>query len=272
MQTPFLPTTLTFEAEAEVATIMLRRPDARNALSRLMAQELLDCIDRVREGSGIRAVVLTGAGGHFCAGGDMRAVSSDDGRSVADRLEAMDLYGRLASELMNLGIPVVAAVDGVAYGAGFSLALLCDIVLVTPRARLCMVFHRMGRIPDLAALYTLPRIVGVRRAKDLVLSAREIDAHEALRIGVATEIVAAEGLSARAHAIAAALARGPALAMRVSKQALNQSLDSSFETLLQIEAAGQAVASASDFGKEAARRFVAKQAPLFQWPLAERSE
>ena len=141
-----------------------------------------------------------------------------------------------------------------------------DLELVSERARLCMVFQRIGLIPDMGAYYTLPRVVGLQRAKELIFSAREIDAAEAQRIGVAMEVVPADGLLARAHAIARSFAGASPVAMSISKRALQSSLGSDLPTLLEIEAAGQALASSSDYAKEAVRRFAAREPAQFHWP------
>ena len=246
-----------------VATITLARPESKNALSREMAQELLDCLAEIRSAPDIRAVILTGAAGNFCSGGDMRHASAGvgDARSPVD---SMELYRNLSVSLISLDLPVVAAVDGVAYGAGFSLALLCDFVLVSDRVRMCMVFHRMGRIPDLAAYFTLPRIVGLARARELIYSAREVGAQEALNLGIAIRIVRSEALPEAADDLASALAAGPPIAMRISKKALGLSSSSSLEAMLLVEGVGQSAASSSDFAKEAGRRFLAKEVSLFR--------
>jgi 2-(1,2-epoxy-1,2-dihydrophenyl)acetyl-CoA isomerase len=168
--------------------------------------------------------------------------------------------------LYDLDRPVIAAVDGPAFGAGFSLALLADFILVSTRARFCMAFGRIGLVPDYGALYTLPRVVGLQRAKELMMSAREVGAAEALNIGLALEVLAPEALMPRAMQMARALSSASPSAMSITKDALNGSLDSDLDSLLKLEAASQAVAGTSDYHKEATRRFVEKQAPQFQWP------
>jgi len=183
----------------------------------------------------------------------------------------MERYRRLTVELHGLNCPVIAAVDGVAYGAGFSLALLADIVLLSERARLSMVFQRIGLIPDCGALFTLPRAVGVQRAKELVFSAREIGPQEALAMGIAMEVLPVEALLPRAMSLARSFCGASEAALAIGKQALNASLQSDLNTMLEIEATGQAVVAGSDYLKEAARRFVAKEPPQFRWPAATAS-
>ena len=257
---------VSIERRDRVAIVTLQRPEARNALSMALAKDLLECLEELRDDEQIGAVVLSGAGGHFCAGGDIRAVGNNDRRTTEQRLAALRTYHQICRVLQGYERPIVAAVDGVAFGAGFSLALLCDVVLVTPRTRMCMVFHKMGRIPDMAALYTLPRAVGTLKAKELILTAREVGGEEARQLGIATELVDPERLSDRALEMAAALSEGPSIATGISKQILNQSLSIGFETLLQLELTGQAAATSSEFAQEAVRRFLAKEPPQFHWP------
>jgi len=249
-----------------VATVTLNRPDAKNALDATMADELGDLLDALRHDAAVRALVLTGAGGAFCAGGDVKAMASSGSRTPAERKAGMARYARIATTLADFERPVIAAADGVCYGAGLSLLLLCDIVLLSQRARLCMVFHRIGLIPDVGALYTLPRVVGLQRARELIFSAREIDAAEALRIGIAMEVHDVAGLLPRAEAIARSFADGPLLALGLSKKALQVSLGSDLASMLALEAEGQVLASTSEFAREAARRFAAREPAQFRWP------
>lgn len=249
-----------------VATITLDRPDAKNALSPQMADELQAALDALQRDETVGAIVLTGAGGNFCSGGDVKGMGQGAVRSTEQRHAGMQRYRQLTVTLLGLDKPLVAALDGVAYGAGFSMALAADIVLVSDRVRLAMVFHRIGLVPDMGAWYSLPRVVGLQRAKELIYSAREIGAAEALRIGLAFETMAPAQLLPRAHAIARSFCGASALAMRLSKRALQSSLQSELAAMLDMEAAGQAIAGGSDYAREAVRRFAAKEAPQFQWP------
>ncbi|WP_431514128.1 enoyl-CoA hydratase/isomerase family protein [Variovorax sp. DAIF25] len=260
--------TLDYRLDDGVATLTLNRPEAKNALDPTMADELGECLAAIRADESVRVLVLAGAGGAFCAGGDVKAMGQGGPRTPEQRRAGLARYTRICTELMALDRPVIAAVDGVAYGAGFSLALMCDIVLLSERARLCMVFQRIGLVPDMGAFYTLPRVVGLQRAKELIFSAREIDAAEALRLGLAMEVVPAEALAARAQAIARSFAGASPVAMSIAKRALQASLGSDLQTLLEIESSGQALASNSDYAKEAVRRFAAREPAQFRWPPA----
>ena len=260
--------TLDYRLDDGVATLTLHRPEAKNALDPTMADELGECLAAIRADESVRVLVLAGAGGAFCAGGDVKAMGQGGPRTPEQRRAGMARYTRICTELMALDRPVIAAVDGVAYGAGFSLALMCDIVLLSERARLCMVFQRIGLVPDMGAFYTLPRVVGLQRAKELIFSAREIDAAEALRLGLAMEVLPAEALAARAQVIARSFAGASPVAMSIAKRALQASLGSDLQTLLEIESSGQALASNSDYAKEAVRRFAAREPAQFRWPPA----
>lgn len=261
--------TILCEIADGVATLTLNRPAAKNALNPLMADELGAVLPELKRNADVRALVLTGAGGAFCAGGDVRGIDNAGPRTPAQIRAGMERYRRLTLELQGMDRPVIAAVDGVAYGAGFSLALLADIVLLSERARLCMVFQRIGLMPDCGALYTLPRAVGLQRARELMFSARELRAQEALSLGIALEVLPPDDLMPRAQALARAMCGASSAAASLTKQALNVSLQSDLASMLEFEATGQAIAASSDYLKEAARRFVAKEPPQFHWPDRE---
>ncbi len=265
------PQTLLIDRADGVVTLTLNRPEAKNALSPQMADELIDILRALRADEAVRAVVLAGAGGDFCAGGDVKGMGAAGPRSAEQRRTAMLRYRELTLALMGLDKPLVAALDGVAYGAGISMALTADLVLVSRRVRCALVFHRIGLVPDCGAWYTLPRLVGLQRAKELIYSAREFGADEALRMGLALEVLAPEALLPRAQALAHSLAEGPGLAFSLSKQALNASLQSELTTMLDLEATAQAVAGSSDYAADAVRRFAAREPARLRWPPAASS-
>jgi len=260
--------TLLSETHEGIASVTLNRPKAKNALDTTMADELGALFTALRRDAEVRVVVLSGAGGAFCSGGDVQQMSQMKPRTHEQRLAGMLRYRELAEAMLSFDRPLIAAVDGVVYGAGFSLALMADIVLVSDRVRLAMVFQRIGLIPDLGAHYTLPRVVGLQRAKELVFSAREIGAAEAVQIGLALEILSPEALLPRAMEIAASFVGASPVAMSLSKLALQASLQSDLATMLDIEASGQAIASGSEYTRESVRRFAAKEPPQFRWPTA----
>jgi 2-(1,2-epoxy-1,2-dihydrophenyl)acetyl-CoA isomerase len=170
------------------------------------------------------------------------------------------------SRLVQLGKPLIAAVDGPAYGAGFSLALMADFVIATPKARFCLSFMRVGLVPDFAAMYTLPRVVGVQRARELMLTAREVAADEALRLGLVLEVVPQDGLMARAQALAHSFTGASPLAVSLVKQGVSMALSQDLQSLLGAEADQQALCFVSADHVQAVQRFLDKQPAAFQWP------
>lgn len=258
--------TVRVQLEAGVATLTLNRPESKNALNGAMRDEMREAVYRIRADREVRAVVLRGAGQDFCSGGDVRGMTVADAEAGRHRMD--DLHGWVAT-LIDLDRPVVAAVDGVCYGAGFSFALAADFIIASTRARFCMPFMKVGLVPDCGAFYTLPRVVGLARAKDLVFTAREMRAPEAKEAGAVLEIVEAAQLHARAAQIAACLANASPVAFGLAKRALNQSLGSDLRAMLDIEAAAQGIAFSTEFHREAVRRFREKEAPLFQWPVSQ---
>ena len=257
--------TLEYVCADGVATITLNRPQARNALNAAMVGELDTLLGQISRDDSVRALILTGAGGAFCAGGDVRSMHAAP-RSAQDWRTGMRRAHRVVRAIHGLDRPVIAAVDGVAFGAGFSLALLADIVLVSSRARFCMAFGRVGLVPDYGALYTLPRVVGLQRAKELVFSAREVAAEEARSMGLALEVHAPENLMPRALEMARALSGASPQALSLAKDALNASLGHELDAMLQMEASGQGIAGSTEYALDAFRRFAEKQPGRFQWP------
>ncbi|MGX5650334.1 MAG: enoyl-CoA hydratase [Hydrogenophaga sp. SCN 70-13] len=258
--------TLLLGVDGGVARLTLNRPEARNAISRRMADELTEALRALRAREDVRVLVLHGAGEHFCAGGDVKGMGEAGPRGAPEARAGMARYRHMTEALHGFDRPVIAAVDGVAYGAGFSLLLLADLVLLSERARLCMVFGRVGLVPDCGALHTLPRVVGLQRAKELVFSAREVRAPEALALGLAMEVLPAQTLLDRALALAAALREASPLALSLAKRALNRSFDQDLAGLLDAEADAQALALCSEAHAEAVRRFVHKAPARFAWP------
>jgi len=255
--------TILFEEANGVAILTLNRPSVKNAMDEEMRRQLAELIIDIQNDNSIRVLIITGAGGTFCSGGDIRGMQEGSPEATRTRLISIHNW---CEPLMNLDKPVIAAVDGVAYGAGLGLVLTADMVLSTPRARFCASFLRMGLIPDFALLYTLPRIVGRQRAKDLVFSAREFDAEEARNMGIVLEIQSVDMLMARAKQMAASMAKASPIALSIAKRALNVSTDSNLTAMLEIEASGQSVARSTDYHSNAVSRFIKKEPPLFHWP------
>lgn len=260
------PELLQFTVRDQVATLTMNNPAKRNAMDMALREQLADAARKVRRDPAIRAVVLTGAGGHFCSGGDLRNIASAGLDNTGWRQRLLNLHEWLR-ELLTLDRPVIAAVDGAAAGAGFSLALAADFILATPRARFCMSFLKVGLVPDVGAFYTLPRIVGVQRARELMLSARDVEADEALRLGLVMELHPPEQLMARAQALAASFTGASPVAVSLIKRTLEQAAGGGLNELLHAEANAQALATGTEQHRQAVQRFLDKQPPTFQWPV-----
>lgn len=245
------------------AVLSLNSPETRNAFSPALREGLAQAVATVRADRDLRVLVLTGAGGQFCAGGDIRTMAGVTMEGAGWR-ERMHGTQRWMAELLTLDKLVIAAVDGAAFGAGFSLALAADFVLASHRARFCMSFMKLGLVPDCGAYYTLPRVVGVQRAKELMLTGREVDAPEALALGIAMELHAPEALLPRALQLADRLAAASPLATSLVKRAMSD--PGALAAVLDAEANAQALAFGSRYTQDAMQRFLDKQAPAFQWP------
>ena len=246
-----------------VATLTLNRPAQRNALDQTMRGEIADIVAAVRRDRTIKVLIIQGAGGAFCAGGDISTMTMDTAAEQArDRMLSLQI---VIADLLNLDRPIIAVVDGAAYGAGVGLALTADLILASPRARFCLSFLRLGAVPDCGVFYTLPRIVGVQRAKELAFSTREFGAQEARDMGLVFEIHPESQIHQRAQVLAASMSKLPLTALSLTKRLFNASLNSDLNTMLDLEAAGQGIARSTEFHKEAAARFMDKQPPIYQW-------
>lgn len=252
----------------QVATITLDCVEKRNALDPILRDQLAQAVRCVRENASVRAVVLTGAGQHFCAGGDLTAIAALN-IDAGQWRQRMDTLHEWLKALITLDRPVIAAVDGAAAGAGFSLALAADFVLATPRAWFCMSFMKVGLVPDVGAFYTLPRVVGVQRAREIMLSGRDVSAQEALQLGIVSELHAPEALLPRAQAIARSFVGASPTAVSLIKRMLEHGAPSLAQAL-DAEANAQAVAAGTSEHKAAVAAFLNKQAPPFQWPKLTR--
>jgi 2-(1,2-epoxy-1,2-dihydrophenyl)acetyl-CoA isomerase len=262
--------TIQFKIHDAVATLTLDRPEVRNALSLQMRAELDEVMAQLKfeAGKGIKALILTGAGGHFCAGGDVKAqsarASGDRGTPMEGRARLREAHPRLI-ELANLEMPVIVAVDGAAAGAGFSLALAGDFILASERAFFVQSFGRLGLVPDWNSLYLLPRLVGLQKAKELIFTARRLPAREAMALGIVHSVHEPQALMAAAERMARKLIRASPAAIALSKNILNQSLHLDNRAVLEMEAMAQTIARDSDFHREAVRRFAAHEPALFDW-------
>ncbi len=248
-----------------VAWITLNRPEALNALAGDMRERLIAALDRVAADPGARALVITGAGRGFCAGGDIRAMAEMRERSATfEELLPLMVAGRaIVTRLAALPMPVLAAVNGPAAGAGLNLALGCDIRWASERATFGATFVRIGLHPDWGGTYTLPRLVGPAHAMELCWTGDVIDAAEALRIGLVNRVIAHDAFEPEVRAFAARLAAAPRESVRLAKRSLRASLDRSLGECLDAEAEAQWRCWQSADVTEGLSAFVEKRAPAF---------
>ncbi|UXA20872.1 enoyl-CoA hydratase/isomerase family protein [Mycobacterium sp. SMC-4] len=240
-----------------VRTLTLNRPERRNALDARLWVELADALRAIRREPDIRALVLTGAGGAFCSGADIGTGEQIHPRYKLDRLTDVALA------LHELAVPTIAKVTGIAVGAGWNLALGCDLVVATPDSRFCQIFSKRGLSVDLGGSWLLPKIVGLQQAKRLVLLADMIDAEEAHRLGLVTWVKPADEIDAYVDEIAARLAAGPPFALAQSKALLNDGANSTLREALAGEARAQPGNFATADSGEAYAAFAAKRDPEF---------
>ncbi len=259
-----------FDVTDEIATLTLNRPEARNALSPEMGEDMTRALAEIkaRAGADIKALIITGAGGAFCAGGDVKTMGSRGKNSIAARQGLRNSHQTIY-DMANVELPVIALVDGAAAGAGANIALAADFILATPRAFFVQAFGRIGLVPDWGGFFTLPRIVGLQKAKELVFTARRLYAEEAKQLGLVYAIVGQESAMAEAREFAGRFRHASTEAIGIAKNILNQSFNLDHRTLLELEASAQSVARTSDYHREAVRRFAAKEPALFDWEAIE---
>ncbi len=262
-----------FDVTDEIATITLNRPEAKNALSNEMRIELDRALDECTERAGddIKVVILTGAGGAFCAGGDVKGMGDRSKDPIANRSRMRGSHDTMY-RLAHLEMPVISLVDGPAAGAGANIALCADFVLATPRAFFMQAFGRIGLVPDWGGFYVLPRMVGLQKAKELVFTARRVYAEEAKELGMVYDIVGQATAMDEARDFAGRFREASTSAIGIAKNILNQSYNLDHRTLLELEASGQSIARMSGFHKEAVRRFKDKEPALFDWEALERAQ
>lgn len=258
-----------FEKENGMAILTLNRPDRLNAFTNRMYQELSNILDRVKRDDEIKVIIFTGAGRGFCAGSEISSVSERVGdpskKSLPkSRFQSLQQIGRIALDIAEVDKPIIAAINGVAVGAGFSLALVSDIRLASENARLGARWSNIGLIPDMAATYYLPRIVGIAKAIELMISGDLITADEALRVGLLNKVTHPDHLMTIAKEIAEKIAGGPSVAIELTKRGLYRSLDNDLKAQLDYETYAQNICRQTEDAKEGVKAFIEKRKPQFK--------
>lgn len=259
--------TLQVETADQVCTITLNRPDSLNSINDAMTSELAKVIRQLQRDDGVRCVVLTGAGRAFCSGqdlGDLKKRYADAAYTPQLGEDLKKRYNPVVLGLRDLEKPVIAAINGVAAGAGFSLALACDLRIASDKAKLIEVFINVGLIPDSGSTFFLPRLVSMCKAMELCFTGDAVSAADALSLGLVNKVVPAEELSKAAREMAMRLAKLPTKAIGLTKRLLYRSLNSDLDTMLEAEGFAQQTAGQSADHREGVMAFFEKRPPNFQ--------
>lgn len=260
MSTVSSVTWLRSESSDGVRWLTIDRPDRKNAIPADGYPMLTAAFTEFEKGDD-RVLVVTGAEGDFCAGADLDPEQFSGGMPTAEIHRRMKTVGRAATALHRISKPTIAAVDGAAVGAGMNLALGCDVVIASDRARFSEIFVRRGLTLDFGGSWLLPRIVGLQRAKELALSGRIVEAEEAARLGIALEIVPVDSLRDRVEALAASFSEGAPIGQMFAKQGLDASFESSFSESLSWEGQSQAIAFGTEDVIEGVSAFLENRDP-----------
>lgn len=256
------------ERDGHVTVLTINRPERRNAFTLEVLDRIVDSLAQLRRDPGCRAVVLTGAGGAFCSGVDLGVIERMRAEGAAKPHHWKSLLTervhRIALALEDFDKPVIAAVGGPAYGAGMDLALMCDMRFAGGSARFCSSYINLGVVPGDGGCYYLPRIVGLPKALELLLSGRVVEAPEALAIGLANRVCPDDRLMAETLEFAGLLATKSPAALRLVKRATYQSLGTDLRTSLDLISSHMAVVQSLDDTEEAARALAARETPRFR--------
>jgi 2-(1,2-epoxy-1,2-dihydrophenyl)acetyl-CoA isomerase len=253
---------LKFQVRDGVATVTLNRPDVYNALNDEITFELQNSLKAVAKDEQIRVVVLTGEGKAFCSGQDLKDSAAKENRSFKESLEKR--YNPIILAMRNLPKPIICRLNGVAAGAGCSLALACDIIVAAEQATLIEVFVNIGLVPDSGSTYFLPRLVGMAKAFELCSMGTKLEAKEALAIGLINKVVPADQLDEAVSLYVDYFAKAPTKSIGLIKKMLNKAANATLEDTLEYESYCQEIAGASPDYKEGVTAFLQKRKPDFK--------
>ena len=252
--------------QGRLRTVAMNRPERRNALNAALCEGLLDAAQRAADDDAVGALLLRGHGGHFCVGGDVKAMAEGAGRDESDEHRTAGLRSRMevSRVLHTMAKPTIAAIDGAAAGAGLSIALACDFRIAARSAKFTTAFAKVGLSGDFGGSWFLSHIVGTAKARELYLTPRTLSADDALALGLLTRVVDDDQLHEEAERFAQSLADGPSVTLGLMKRNLNFALGGGLEAALDLEAAHHVRSSLTADHREAAAAFVAKRTPVFQ--------
>lgn len=254
--------TILFEVNNGIATLTLNRPDVFNAFNEQQSFDVLDALKRTEKDKSIRVLIITGAGKAFCSGQDLKSIAGSRNRSLSESLYKR--YNPMIRAIRNLPVPVICRLNGVAAGAGCSLALACDMIVASETASLIEVFVGVGLVLDSGSSYFLPRLVGSARAFELSTMGTKVSASQAFEWGMVNRVVKPEQLDAETLGIAEYYAKAPTKAIALMKKMLNRSFHSDLDTMLQYEAYCQEIAGRTSDYREGVSAFNEKRRPEFK--------
>jgi 2-(1,2-epoxy-1,2-dihydrophenyl)acetyl-CoA isomerase len=255
-------TFLTYEVADGVATITLNRPEVYNALNDEITFELQDALKTVAKDEAVRVVVLTGAGKAFCSGQDLKAASGQQKRSFQDSLQKR--YNPIIRAMRSLPKPIICRLNGVAAGAGASLALACDLIVASEEASLIEIFINIGLVPDSGSSYFLPRLVGTAKAFELCAMGQRLKAEEAFSIGLVNKVCPSDQLDSTVKGFTSYFATAPTKSVGLIKKMLNRSSTATLDDMLEYEAYCQEIVGQSEDYKEGVTAFLEKRKPSFK--------
>lgn len=251
-----------FEIKNSVAYLTLNRPEKFNSFNREMALQLQAYLDECASLHEVRCVYITGAGKAFCAGQDISELVGDEKIEIKQILS--EHYNPIVKRIRNLAKPVVAAINGVAAGAGANIALCCDVVVATQSASFIQAFSKIGLIPDSGGTFTLPRLIGWQRASALMMTGDKVTAADALQMGMLYKVFADDVFEAESKKIAITLSQMPTKGLAYTKHALNHSFNNNWEEQLLLEDEYQQKAAATEDYTEGINAFLEKKQPVFK--------
>jgi 2-(1,2-epoxy-1,2-dihydrophenyl)acetyl-CoA isomerase len=255
--------TILFSVEGGVCRITLNRPDVFNSFNEELSAEFIDALKKATKDEAIRTVVISGEGKAFCSGQDLKDIKGEVGnRSLGDSV--LRRYNPMIVAIREMPKPVICRLNGVAAGAGASLALACDMIIASENASLIEVFSNVGLVPDSGSSFFLPHLVGYNKAFELITLASKVTAQEAKELGIVYKVVTADELDNAVNELAQRYAAGPTKAFAITKRMLNKAYSASLNEMLQQEYYGQEMAGRSEDYKEGVTAFVEKRKPNFK--------